>query len=221
MATRAPVQLALHHEPAVVGVLGRADPLNVFPSFVQTVHRVRRILHRGSALPGRANGHADRLSVSRLRRCLQARCVSVRVRVCVRVRVHRRGSQRRGRGTTHVRGRRVQPLVTHRLVGGHTLLWIPPEGQTDVRFFVKRSYRTNYLTSIRLRNETYSRHLLTKSTKRVSVQRRAIARFLLPTHLFLPLLFDVHRGFPFGSETIIYLIYFQITDCHTDDVYEG
>lgn len=51
--------------------------------------------------------------------------------------------------------------------------------------------------------DTYSRHLLTKSTNRVSEQRRVIMRFLLPTHLFLPLLFATHRGFPFGSETII------------------
>lgn len=48
---------------------------------------------------------------------------------------------------------------------------------------------------------TYSRHLRTKSTKSVSVQRRAMARFLLPAHLFLPLLFVTHRGLPFGSVT--------------------
>lgn len=126
VAARASVQLTLHYEACVVGVFGRADPLHVLTTFAQTIHRVGGILDSGRPLPGRAYCHANCLSVGGLRRRFHARCVRVRVRV----RVHRRRGYRRRRGA-HVKGGRVQPLVTHRLVGGHAFLWIPPAGEEE------------------------------------------------------------------------------------------
>lgn len=128
VAARASVQLALHYEAPVVRVLGRADPLHVLTTFAQTVHRVRGILDGGRPLPRRAHRHAHRLSVGGLRRRFHASCVRVRVRV----RVHRRRGYR-GRRGAHVKRGRVQPLVTHRLVGGHAFLWIPPAGKEDIQ----------------------------------------------------------------------------------------
>lgn len=131
VAARASVQLAFHYETCVVGGFGRTDPLHVLTSLAQTIHRVRRIFDGGRPLPRRAYRHAHRLSVGGLRRGFHARCVRIRIRICVRV--YRRRGYRRRRGAD-VKGRRVQPLVTHCLVGGHALLWIPPVGKKEYTF---------------------------------------------------------------------------------------
>lgn len=125
VTARAAVQLALHHQTtAVVGAVGAGrDLLNILTTLVQPVHRVRWVFHCRRSLSWRAHSHAHCLrQVRGFPRRLDAR------RRRVRARVYRRRGYRRGGGAHMRRRRRSQPLVTHRLVGGHAFLWIPPDG---------------------------------------------------------------------------------------------
>lgn len=82
---------------------------------------------------------------------------------------------------------RLNPFVSECFVRSHAPLRIPAKHTT------LKHPRSSFL------NQTYSRHREMKSMKRLSLQRRAMARFLEPGFRLRPFVLVMQRGFPLES----------------------